>query len=157
MPYFVLIQIVWLTILGTFVFAVWKGGQAERWAGSLVVIGAIYAFALHRMVGAELLPTLLLVGEFFLALGFLALAVRFASLWLGGAMLMQAVQFMLHAWYLLTEKPSDNFYSLVNNVDTIGILLCIILGTVATWRRRSAVERAVAAPPADVSAARLDL
>ncbi|MBX3480516.1 MAG: hypothetical protein KF842_08945 [Caulobacter sp.] len=140
MANFFLIQIVWLAILATFVFAIWKGGQAERWAGSLVVAGAIFAFAMHKIVPADLLPTALLGGEFLLALGFLTLAVRFASLWLGAAMLLQAVQFMLHAWYLLSERPRDTFYSMVNNVDTIGILICIIVGTATAWRRRSAAE-----------------
>ncbi|MBI1405018.1 MAG: hypothetical protein GC145_02710 [Caulobacter sp.] len=145
MANFFLIQIVWLAILATFVFAIWKGGQAERWAGSLVVAGAIFAFTMHRTVPGDLLPTALLAGEFLLALGFLALAARFASLWLGAAMLLQAVQFMLHAWYLLSERPRDIFYSLVNNIDTIGILICIIVGTATAWRRRSALERQEAA------------
>jgi hypothetical protein len=140
MPNSVLVQIVWLSILATFLFAIWKGGQAERWAGSLVVGGSIYAFLIHRTVDPDMLSTALLGGEFLLAMGFLALAIRFASLWLGGAMLLQAVQFMLHAWYLLGEKPADMLFSIINNIDTIGILLCIVVGTVTAWRRSRAAS-----------------
>jgi hypothetical protein len=132
----VIVQIVWLSILGAFVFAVFRGGVAERWAAGMVVAAALAAFVMHRLVSAEMLPLALLTGEFLLAVGFLVLAVRFASLWLGGAMILQAVQFSLHAWYLVAERPRDILYSVINNIDTMGILLCIVLGTAATWRRR---------------------
>lgn len=135
MPNSLLVQIVWLAILATFLFAIWKGGRSERWAGSLVVAGSIYAFVIHRAISGETLATALLAGELVLAMGFLGLAIRYASLWLGGAMLLQAVQFMLHAWYLLGEIQADIFFSIINNIDTIGILLCIVLGTLTAWRR----------------------
>ncbi len=132
--------IVWLAVLATFVFAIWKGGIAERYAAALVVVGALYAFSVGRLLDNETQTLALLLGEFLLAMGFLVLAVRYASLWLGGAMLLQAVQFMLHAWYMLAERRPDMFHVIVNNADTVGILLCIALGTNAAWRRRTASQ-----------------
>ncbi|WGM41229.1 hypothetical protein [Caulobacter sp. NIBR1757] len=128
--------IVWLAVLATFVFAVLKGGIAERFAATLVVIGALYAFGVGRLLDNEMRTLALLLGDFLLAMGFLTLAVRYASLWLGGAMLLQAVQFTLHAWYMLGERRPDMFHVIVNNADTVGILLCIVLGTATAWRRR---------------------
>lgn len=128
---------IWLTIFLTFALSFWKGGTAERWAGSLVVAGALVALALHRTLAEDLLPLALLFAEFLLACGFLVLAVRYASLWLGGAMLLQAVQFSLHACYLLVERPRDALFSTINNIDTVGILACVILGSVIAWRRRT--------------------
>lgn len=144
--------IVWLAVIGTFVFAVWKGGVAERYAASLVVVGALFAFAVGRLVSADIKTLVLLAGEFVLAMGFLALAVRYASLWLGGAMLLQAVQFMLHAWYMLGERTPDIFHVIVNNIDTLGILVCIVLGTATAWNRRKAAARAEAAKAASSTA-----
>jgi hypothetical protein len=141
MPNSVIVQIVWLAILATFVFTVWKGGVAERAAAALVVAAALAAFAIHRLLPPEVHPIALLTGEFLLAAGFLVLAVRFTSLWLGAAMLLQAVQFSLHAWYLVAERPRDILYSVINNIDTVGILICILLGSVAAWRRREAATR----------------
>jgi hypothetical protein len=131
---------IWLTILATFILSVWKGGVAERWAGSLVAAGALSAFIIHRTVPDGAIPLVLLFAEFLLACGFLALAVRFAFLWLGAAMLLQAVQFTLHAWYLLLERPRDPLFSMINNIDTMGILACILFGSLLAWRRRAAPD-----------------
>ena len=99
---------IWLTILATFTLSVWKGGTAERWAGSLVAAGALSAYIIHRTVPEDALSLALLFAEFLLACGFLALAVRYVCLWLGAAMMFQAVQFTLHAWYLLLERPRES-------------------------------------------------
>ena len=136
--------ILWLAVTATFVFAIWKGGVAERYAATLVVVGALFAFAIGRLLDDEWRTLALLGAEFLLAMGFLVLAVRFASLWLGGAMLLQAVQFSLHAWYMLGERKPDMFHVLVNNLDTAGILLCIIFGTMTAMRRRGEAERQAA-------------
>ena len=60
-------------------------------------------------------------------------------------MLFQAVQFTLHAWYLLAERKADIFHAVVNNLDTVGILVCLLIGTITAWRRRMAAQRAAAA------------
>ena len=69
--------------------------------------------------------------------GFLYLALRYMSQWLGVAMLLQAIQFSLHAYYLVGELPRDRTYALINNLDSIGVLACILIGTLMTWRRRA--------------------
>jgi hypothetical protein len=51
-------------------------------------------------------------------------------------MLLQAVQFTLHAWYMLLERPRDALFSTINNVDTLGILACVLFGSIVAWRRR---------------------
>ena len=78
-------------------------------------------------------------------LSFLGLAVRFASFWLDSAMILQGVQFSLHAYYLIGEVPHDRTYFRVNNADTIGILLFIIVGAVMSWRKRERKAREEAA------------
>ena len=59
-------------------------------------------------------------------------------------MLLQAGQFSLHAWYLVSALERDRFYAIVNNLVTIGILICILVGTLIAWSRRA---RAVARTP----------
>jgi hypothetical protein len=56
---------------------------------------------------------------------------------LGIAMLLQAIQFSLHAYYLVGGLPRDRTFAMVNNLDSIGVLLCILAGTLLTWRRRA--------------------
>lgn len=151
MPNSVLSLIVYLVVLGVVLFSIWKGDTAVRLAGCMVAAGVLYNFGI-KVVPHDLKPIVQLTGDFLLAMGFLALAVRYASLWLGGAMLFQAVQFTLHAWYLLAEKKPDIFHAVVNNLDTVGILVCLLIGTITAWRRRVAAQKieAMRAEPAAI-------
>src|SRR6185436_6544982 len=132
-------------LLGAFAFALWKGDVAERIGGSLNLAAGLFALAVHPLLDKDLQPVALLVVDAGLAIGLLFLAIRFASLWLGAAMLLQAVQFGLHAYYMVMELPHDLNYARINNIDTTGINLFIIIGTVMSWRRRSAAQRAAKA------------
>lgn len=124
-------------MVGTFLVSAWQGGIAERYASAFVLLAALAALAIHKFVPESLVHLALLVDEALLAGGFLVLALRYASLWLGGAMILQAIQFSLHAWYIVAERPHDRLYSIVNNVDTGGIMLCILAGAfMAALRRR---------------------
>ena len=60
-------------------------------------------------------------------------------------MLLQAAQFSLHAYYMVAELAHDWNYARINNVDTTGINLMIIIGTVIAWRRRLRQRREEAA------------
>jgi hypothetical protein len=129
--------LVWLIILAVVAFAWIKGGRPERLGGVSVLAAGVAAIAIHGLAQAEWQPMLLLADEALLAVAFLLLALRYTSVWLGGAMILQAVQFSLHAYYLVAERPHDRFYSTVNNIDTLGVLVCILVGTLLTWRKRS--------------------
>ncbi|WP_419319944.1 hypothetical protein ACN2C7_03755 [Caulobacter sp. ErkDOM-E] len=127
----------WTVLVAILVVAFLKGGLAERFGALLVLISAAVAMAIHVLAPRDLQPTLLLMDEAFLALGFLLLALRYTSVWLGGAMILQAVQFSLHAYYLVGELPRNRTYAIINNVDTIGVLACILVGTLLAWRKRT--------------------
>jgi len=127
----------WTVLVAILVVAFLKGGLAERFGALLVLISAAAAMAIHVLAPRDLQPTLLLMDEAFLALGFLLLALRYTSVWLGGAMILQAVQFSLHAYYLVGELPRNRTYAIINNVDTIGVLACILVGTLLAWRKRT--------------------
>ena len=130
----------WAATLAVAVFAWWKGGPAER-TGALLIVGAAAAVWLtHNLFPRDIAASALLVIDAAMAAGFLILAIRYASPWLGGAMLFQAAQFSLHAYYLVMEKPYDRLYSVINNVDTVGVLLCILVGTLIAWRARARAQ-----------------
>jgi len=136
-------QIGWLVTLGVLAFAWFKGGLPERYGASLKVVTSAAALGAHHLLKQDSISVALLTLDGLLAVGFLALAIRYASLWIGAAMLLQAGQFSLHAWYLVGEMPRDRFYAIANNLVTIGILLCILVGTTIAWtRRRRAAQTA---------------
>lgn len=127
----------WAVLVIVLVLACWKGGRAERLGVAIFLTGAIYAMAVYNFAPRGLMPTLLLLGEGAMGAGFLFLALRYMNAWLGVAMLLQAIQFSLHAYYLVGGLPRDRTFAMVNNLDSIGVLICILAGTLLTWRKRA--------------------
>ncbi|MDP1641647.1 MAG: hypothetical protein Q8L59_05635 [Phenylobacterium sp.] len=147
--------LLWTLLLTVCAFAFRRGGPAERLGAGLILTltvvtaaGDLFAYSNGlRQHEAFLVGRMLLEGA--LALGFLALAIRFTSLWLGGAMLFQAVQFSLQAAYFVLERAHDAIYVVINNIDFLGILACLTAGTLAASRRRRRAEAEVdLTPPA---------
>jgi len=131
----------WAMLVIVLVLACWKGSRAERLGVAIFLAGAIYAMAVYSLFPRSLVPTLLLLGEGAMGVGFLFLALRYMNAWLGVAMLLQAIQFSLHAYYLVGDLPRDRTFAMVNNLDSIGVLLCILVGTLLTWRNRARVAK----------------
>jgi hypothetical protein len=126
-----------LVVVGC-LFAFWKGGPAERLGAGVIFanllltspVDMVWANATYGVYG------LLIDGLTAGALLFLAL--RYASLWLGGVMLLYGVQFGLHAFYFVTERRYDLPHMIINNSDFMGVVVCLVAGTAIAWRRRDA-------------------
>lgn len=123
-------------VLLSVAFAWWKGGPTER-VGALfngVICLGVTLFQALTHQAFDTLP--ILIADGLLAVGFLVLAIRYASLWLGAAMILQAVGFSMHSLLLMgLVKPGYDYY-FVMNLMSLGVLLAIIVGTVNAWRRR---------------------
>ena len=126
--------VVYGAILGVTVFAWMRGGPAERVGASFNLAAAILVEMAHRTTAIEALPLALLTVDGLLAAGFLVLALRYASLWMGAALVFQAIQFGLHATYLVGHMPFNITYARVNNIDSFGILLSLAIGVAAARR-----------------------
>jgi len=113
-----------------------RGSSAERWGCVIVIAGSIVSLLIQLFLPVNLRSVVTLLCEGVYGLSFLLLALRYTSPWLGGAMLLQAIQFSLHAYYIVGERPHDNTYSLANNLNSAGVLICILFGIAAAWRRR---------------------
>jgi len=133
----------WLLIFGVCGFALWRGGPPERIGAGLVLLIALVGSVINTLPVESSRQVGHLIADGVLALGFLAVAVRYGSLWLGGAMLFQAAQFSLHAFFFVTQKPQNSFYGVVNNVNLFGVLICLLVGALAAHNRARARVRAV--------------
>ena len=122
-------------------FALWKGDQGVRKAGLFNLADQIIGSSLNIFLGSETGEVIRLSLDGVWAVGLLLLAVRYASVWLGVALMLQAVQFSLHSYYLLNELPRDSLHAWINNIDNYGICLCLVAGSVAALRRRKALAR----------------
>ncbi len=136
-PVFAFIAL-WLIFLATAIFALARGGMAERLASLCVVLAALTVMGIHQLAPTPTIPLMLLALDGVLALALLGLAMRYGRAWLGAAMVAQAIQFSLHAYYFIAERRHDLTYSLVNNLVTFSIVGAIVTGTVAAMRRRAA-------------------
>jgi hypothetical protein len=114
-----------------------RGGGAERAGAIIMLIASVMVLLIHLILPVALQVYALLIDEAALAAGFLLVALRYFSPWLGVAMILQAIQFSLHAYYLVGEKDHDYLYKLVNNVNTFAILLIILAATLLTGRKRA--------------------
>ncbi|HEX5775850.1 MAG TPA: hypothetical protein VFX95_04130, partial [Caulobacteraceae bacterium] len=68
------------------------------------------------------------------------LAIRYASLWLGAAMILQAIGFAMHSALMLEVVDPGYAYYAAMNAMSAGVILSIIVGTAYSWvlRRKNA-------------------
>ena len=117
-----------------------RGSPAERWGSVIVLIGSIVSIPIQFLLPEPSQAVVSLLCEGLYGLSFLMLALRYASPWLGGAMLLQAIQFSLHAYYIVGDLPHDQTYRIVNNLNSAGVLICILFGIFASWRRQARIQ-----------------
>ncbi|THD66195.1 hypothetical protein [Phenylobacterium sp.] len=114
------------------VFAFTKGGRAER-IGAAIILANTLAYIVNETRFQDQLANLVI--DALTALAFLGVAVRYASFWQGAVMLLYAMQFSLHAYYFVLERPRDMLHVIVNDVVFFAILGCLTIGTALAWRR----------------------
>jgi hypothetical protein len=131
----------WVATLTVCGLAWARGAAAERWGAFIVLVGTVVYPLIQLFLPPASQSVVYLLCEGIYGFSFLMLALRYASPWLGGAMLLQAIQFSLHAYYIIGERPHDRTYGLVNNLNSGGVLICILLGIAVTWRRRARAAR----------------
>ncbi len=139
------ITLIGLALLAAvFGFALWKGDVAARLGA------AVYTVAWLVTIGVEIYTNsvpfaVILSLDTLVATVFLVLAIRYNSLWLGAAMMLQGIQLGMHAMYF-TSAPDVSFYgynvfALVLNLISLFILITIAGAVGATVFRRAQQRR----------------
>jgi hypothetical protein len=133
MPIGTLIDV--FSVLGA-LFALWKGGRAER-SAAIVVLANVLIGQFGKLVAPSADGMIRLVNDGLTALVLLGVTVRYGALWMGGVMLFYAAQFAMHSYYLVTLRPTGDYLNaLINNINFSGIIWCLVIGTIVAWRRR---------------------
>ena len=143
-------------VLNTFailccLFAFWKGGRAERAAAIAVAANMLIGQTGH-LIAPGLNDQIRLINDGLTALILLGITVRYGAMWMGGVMLFYAAQFAMHSFYIVMQKDPDYLRALINNIDYLGIVSCLIIGTIVAWRRRVRLRAKAAAAPATPAA-----
>lgn len=139
-------------LAATCVYAWWKGGAPER-LGTLVVVVCWIGGDLLRAISGELMPTaMLFIADAMFSFGLLVIAVRYGSLWLGAAMVIESLMFCLHGIEVGDNDPPRwhgmIVYLLLSNIISYSVLLILAGGTTATLLRRMQARKATAAAAA---------
>jgi hypothetical protein len=119
-------------------FAFWKGGPAERIGAGVILANLLLTSPVDIIWANASFSVYGLIINGLTAGALLFVALRYASLWLGGVMLLYAIEFGLHAFYFVTERPYDLPHMIINNSDFMGVVICLVTGTAVAWRRRRA-------------------
>jgi len=148
MPTSPIVQLLMVFALSGILFALWKGGVAERLAACVVAAN----LAAGVLVVELLTPfddLLRFASDGVTAMALLAVTLRYAAPWMGGVMLFYAAQFSLHAYYMVTGRPeADYLHAVINNINFSAINGCLVIGAAVAWRRRSRAVRSRTAPAA---------
>jgi hypothetical protein len=140
MPNVVIAILLFLT-LATCAYAFVLGDAPERVGATVILVNLFASMANETFLHQQQLPGVAIDG--LTAVVLLIMALRYASFWLGVVMLLYALQFALHAYYLVLELPRDRVHVVLNNADFFGISLCLLAGTTMAWMRR---RRRIAGP-----------
>jgi polyferredoxin len=136
MPTSPIVQLLLLLVLAGCGLGLWKGGTPERIGALIILLNSALTLFVGGLLSDDLSYLFGLVLDGVTAIGFLIMTMLFGRVWLGAAMLLYAGQFALRSYYLVTERPHDNFHAFVNNANFMAITLCIVIGTAVAWRRR---------------------
>jgi len=118
-------------------FAFLRGAKPERIGAGVIFANLLLSLGGQMIVSQSTFLVAQLTLDAVTAFALLALAVRYASLLLGAVMLLYALQFALHAFYSVTQRPRDLPHTVINNLDFFAISLCLVIGTAVSWRRRN--------------------
>jgi hypothetical protein len=132
-------------LAGAAIFAGLKGGPPERLGVGMIVAAWVATIVAHEITRPALPVLTFLVLDGLVTVGFLVIAVRYSSLWLGAAMICQAVSFGAHAMRLSDDMGSTRhgayIYVAITNVIGFLVLFILIGGTFATVAQRRRADR----------------
>lgn len=147
MLYNILSQIGLVLLIGACLFAWTKGDPAERIGAAMVAVAWIVGLALQAFIRRDMVSAAPAALDVALAVGLLVVAIRYSSMWLGVAMLLQSAVLFLHAERLAGGIGPHNYFVGLN-VTGAAMLLAIVIGAALSWRKRSRAGRPNVSPPA---------
>ena len=141
--------------LSSFALGLVFGGRAER-AGTLCILIANIAAEIAIVLQRPAYPSHTIFAiDLGLAVALLIIAIRYSSLWLGAAMLLQSVALYSHSIVMSGSELSQSVYVDLNTYLTLAMMLCILIATSLKIRARQVSRRALAIAKTPISSAAL--
>jgi hypothetical protein len=148
-----LVRLEVILIVSGCAISILKGAPADR-LGALLIFFFYMADELTFLVSSQRFPTtVIFFGDFVLAFGLLLVAIRYSSLWLGCAMLLQSIDLCSQGLALGGDGLNTEAQIWLNNAISMAMVGSVVMGTLVSWRRRiKARSSASASRPAAFSA-----
>lgn len=131
-------------LLATVLFAWSQGGRAERLGAALLILGWVAARLAQPLIGHASGPPSFL-SDAIDASGFLWVAIRYSSLWLGPTLLFYSGDFALDALQMgqvaLPPWHGMTAYPLLNGLINYLVLVAVVGGTLATMIKRRRAQK----------------
>ena len=128
------IQFVWS--LGVLLMALVGGRTPERMAAIIFAINTAATVGANFLWGFRNIGNLLLTFDGLMALCFLVLAIHYNFLWIALLLGSMSGYFAVHAYYLMTNRPLDGTFALMNNLATGVALLSLTIGVWTSRHRK---------------------
>jgi hypothetical protein len=129
-------------LLSACAFAIMKGRAAERLGAMLYLASVLFDVVVGLAIGKSAPIVPMLMFDALVAVGYLALAIRYNNLWVGAVMMLKGVQLAFHATHLTDEADAYvgawNIYILGLNTICGLMSLTLIFATVSSIRQRIA-------------------
>ena len=126
----------WIALVFVSGLSAFRGAAAER-SGALIILGVNIASDIAIVVTSPNVPQMMLFWlDLVLAFGLLAITLKFSSLWLGAAMLLQSIILFVHALALADDEVSSFSFMLTNNLVSWAMYACLLCATLMSWRNR---------------------
>jgi hypothetical protein len=127
--------------------AIFKGNKPERYGATILLIPTLledlvlpvshhFGYALHSSM-----PYVELLSTFAVSSGFLYLAVRYASLWLAAAMVVQGTELYFARAFIDSSPRNFNLYATEVNIITASVLGILGGAAIVSWRARIQTTR----------------
>lgn len=134
----------WATLGFTCLFAWVKGNTPEKLGAGWLLAFNLAGDVVMAVTYPHTPQVVMFLLDLLYAVGFLVLALRYSSMWLGAAMILQSIALLAHGVRLSDEGVDTYTWMVLNNLITQAMQGCLVAATALSWRARG---KAKAPPP----------
>lgn len=141
MSWHLLAQLEVAVVMSCCVFGLVKGGAPDRLGAFLILFFYMADEVAFVTAGHHFPMSMIFLGDFVLAICLLIVAIRYSSLWLGCAMLLQSVDLCSQGLAFGGDGLDLQSQLWLNNGISLLMVTCVAAGAASSWSQRVIAKR----------------
>jgi hypothetical protein len=141
MSWHLLAQLEVAVVVSFCAFGMVKGGTPDRLGAFLILLFYMADEIAFVTAGRHFPMSMIFFGDFVLAICLLIVAIRYSSLWLGCAMLLQSVDLCSQGLAFGGDGLDLQSQLWLNNCISLLMVSCVAAGAASTWLKRFIARR----------------